>query len=129
MINYDFDIQQSLFNCESEARVSILDTITKVREAEGKADDIIRDAHEHEQRQMSRALDRRKELLRNACRDAEDEIGRIRTVLEDEEGRAAKSLEAEAEREAGEARDLFEANAEAASSTALDIFGRFFLKG
>ena len=109
--------------------MSILDTVTKVREAEQKADRLLAEAREEERKTVADALRRREEIFREARRLAEEEVDLLRVQVEEEIRSRGREIEGETGAEMERLRAVAANRAGEASHRATDIFLADHLRG
>jgi vacuolar-type H+-ATPase subunit H len=109
--------------------MSILDTVSKVREAEQKADRLLAEAREEERKTVADALRRREDIFREARRLAAEEVEFLRSQVEEEILSRVREIEKETIAEMERLRAVAADRAAEASHRATDIFLADHLRG
>ena len=109
--------------------MSILETISKVRETETEADRIIEEAHRQEQEAIAEALRQRKEILEDARRLAGKQIEELRERITESARVEMLEIERDGEARKEDLRALASRNREAALERTLQMFSQSFLRG
>jgi vacuolar-type H+-ATPase subunit H len=102
--------------------MSILETVTRVREAEKEAGRVLEEAHRDEKAAVTEALDRRRTLLAEAKETARGSVLRIEKGLGKEKEEQLLLLASQAEKEKKGLRESARHRSEEALRAALELF-------
>ena len=102
--------------------MSILDTVTRVREAEEEAGRILEEAHRQEKASVAEALEKRRALLAEAKSSAREKILAVQDAIGKEKAEILRLQASGIEGEKGALREKAARRSGEAALTALDLF-------
>ncbi len=110
-------------------KVSILETVKKVQETEGQAEQVLAEAHRWAEEQLEQARKRREEILESAREDARRELEGIRKMIREEGRKEARATEEATKKETTRITALAERHASAAATRLVEAFISKYGKG